>query len=549
LLLINQYTEYRTERKNFNNMTLRLIIWCVVALTFVGTLAVEEVQILDWSDFQDIGSMFNFGVPAVVTGSPVTSWPLINCSQQTFSSAFNSLELTSAVRSTRERDVVVRRAKNLPDNRDVLFETSSGVFEIFDPTGGELEKSVLKTFRPDQDSVEGSRQVATKAGKTYWRSINMLTGGTSAATLWNTLLLNSTDGNAESVSSETKLDLQWLFHRLKYDNFDARPSVSMEALENGASTPPKLDARHEVIVQVHGSQECLLVSPADAFHYGYLYPSRHVYDGMSQFHFQLCGVDIPNNSPGCNKGSNFFDPPTLQLPSGKSKLFAGNALRVMLKPGTMLVVPSSWLTQCFAGANDSSDEADSTPVSFSVKVSSPSHAQTVLNRLASDFIPAEWQAMMETVPHFLNSALQGFLAKTLDRLHELVMATSDSQCHANMEYDSICLPHFEKGMYHTHFFKTLLKQRYANLTRSTVILEAPVTACANYNQTHNQHFLEPYIEGAAASFAEMSPSLVEIYLGIWVESYANAVAGVSKAPAYVRMCLCGEKCFPSAMPM
>jgi hypothetical protein len=51
-------------------------------------------------------------------------------------------------------------------------------------------------------------------------------------------------------------------------------------------------------------------------------------------------------------------------------------------------------------------------------------AQVAVNKLASDFIPREWESLMESVPTFLSSALQGFVGPVLDRVHELQSAAA-----------------------------------------------------------------------------------------------------------------------------
>ena len=57
--------------------------------------------------------------------------------------------------------------------------------------------------------------------------------------------------------------------------------------------------------------------------------------------------------------------------------------------------------------------------------------------------------MLEKVPTFLNSALQGFLPSVLDRVHERqsINSNADLQCTDETE------------PYHVNFVRTLLRQR------------------------------------------------------------------------------------------
>jgi hypothetical protein len=169
-----------------------------------------------------------------------------------------------------------------------------------------------------------------------------------------------------------------------------------------------------------GAQECLLVAPEDAFRFGYLYPTRHIYDGASQFHFQMCGRDRDSDSDSgtgvtggarCNTSSAFVLPPTLQNERRRSAgrrsagsdghddddrddrgdddgddndgdgghsgrddeddtVFAGRVLRVTMAPSTVLLVPSFWLVQCVAvrATGDIAEEVTSTPAGASYSV-------------------------------------------------------------------------------------------------------------------------------------------------------------------------------------
>lgn len=168
----------------------------------------------------------------------------------------------------------------------------------------------------------------------------------------------------------------------------------------------------------------MLVDPQDAFQHGFLYPTRHIYDGSSQFHFQLAAKAAAAASSARSKGSSrgaFVDPPSLSnnnvvevdadadgstsTVSKNGAVFKGRVLHTVVGPGDVLVIPSSWLVQCVAlpptaatsdmttespngvdrNDEDKDDDNDNNnashrrggglPVSLALRVSSTSNAQ------------------------------------------------------------------------------------------------------------------------------------------------------------------------------
>lgn len=187
-----------------------------------------------------------------------------------------------------------------------------------------------------------------------------------------------------------------------------------------------------------------MVPPVDVFKKGFLYPTRHVYDGTSQYYFRV------NTNISTDQGPDtvtFADGPTLS--NSVDADFDGRVLHTRLQPSDVLLVPSSWLVQCIASSSSRAEEA--LPVSLALRVSSGSDAQAILNQFASDFIPAEWQAMMQSVPTFLNSALQGFIPPLLNKVHSRT-AQDRQECD---ELDGT-----GERAFHIQFLKTLLQQRF-----------------------------------------------------------------------------------------
>lgn len=139
-----------------------------------------------------------------------------------------------------------------------------------------------------------------------------------------------------------------------------------------------------VVMGVEGSAECLLVNPADSFRHAFLHPTRHIYDGNSQFHFAFkpsaprMAISRQNN----NLSSVFWQPPRLTN-SALNSSFPGTVRRTVVHSGDILVVPSSWLVQCVTLPRQSLDSNGSQPslpgaplpLALSLHVSSTSDAQ------------------------------------------------------------------------------------------------------------------------------------------------------------------------------
>eukprot|EP00750_Incisomonas_marina_P001002 INCI1082.1.p1 GENE.INCI1082.1~~INCI1082.1.p1 ORF type:complete len:553 (-),score=67.95 INCI1082.1:1230-2888(-) len=536
-----------------------LMLLCIAAATSslgieqASLLASQTLRVLEWGPGRDLVEIFDKGEPVLLTGSPVRDWPLLSLGEDELHDAIAELQMDSAVFAVQSTTtspsspdvgkpaVVVNTAKNLPDNREVIFEPDTRAFELRDTNGAAL---LASGERNNEEIYKTAGRGGTVQEGISWRSQNLLTETPESKLLWDFFL-----------QGENQFDMRWLFYRLEHGPFDGRPSISFKAMPVGASTPLRQDARHEAIVQLTGSAECLLVNPADSFRYAFLHPTRHIYDASSQFHFafkpsaQRMAISRQNNL------SMFWQPPRLTN-SALNSSFSGDVWRTVVHPGDILVVPSSWLVQCVTLSPQVLDTTASNllpgarlPLALSLHVSSTSDAQVVINKLASDFIPQEWAAMMQSIPHFLNSALQGFIGPVLDRVHAFQQASEQTTTDVPNQIcltrnDPNCAVDTETRPYHLDFFATLLQQRFADRARNSVSLIAPLEACTPYNATHNQALLDPFVEGVASLLQSIPSQMIELFLAIFVESYANAVGGVSRGPAYIRTCLCGTACLP-----
>jgi hypothetical protein len=244
--------------------------------TVAASRGVDSVRVAEWGDGLDIVAAFDAGEPLLITGSPVSSWPLVASARvapDAVEEEFGRLTLVGAVRAKKStqasRPVVVRVAKNLPDNRDVLFETESHLFEVVDIPGSEFV-ALARGGRIGEMREEGrggggeaSLMPAADGGGAalyqYWRSTTMLTDDSpDAEALWDFVLQRQAvaeEGGGEGNNAQqggrssgrerrrregdaaggrggnASFDLQWLFYHLQYGPFDGEPSVSLEALQ------------------------------------------------------------------------------------------------------------------------------------------------------------------------------------------------------------------------------------------------------------------------------------------------------------------------------
>jgi len=194
----------------------------------------ESVQDASWGSGWDVVASFDSGEPVRLTDSPVTEWPLLSMGPEHLAREFQNLVLKDAVVSHDPNEFVLRAPKNLPDNRDILFEHDTRNFEL-------------------QDIAGSSLSAPERRGRVYWRSSNMLASSEDSKDLWDFFLQRYDTSDKQDF----QFDLRWLLYRLKHSAYDERPSVSLEAVELNSSTALKLDFRHESIVQLSGMLYCL----------------------------------------------------------------------------------------------------------------------------------------------------------------------------------------------------------------------------------------------------------------------------------------------------
>ena len=233
-----------------------LMLLCIAAATSslgieqASLLASQTLRVLEWGPGRDLVEIFDKGEPVLLTGSPVRDWPLLSLGEDELHDAIAELQMDSAVFAVQSTTtspsspdvgkpaVVVNTAKNLPDNREVIFEPDTRAFELRDTNGAAL---LASGERNNEEIYKTAGRGGTVQEGISWRSQNLLTETPESKLLWDFFL-----------QGENQFDMRWLFYRLEHGPFDGRPSISFKAMPVGASTPLRQDARHEAIVQLTG---------------------------------------------------------------------------------------------------------------------------------------------------------------------------------------------------------------------------------------------------------------------------------------------------------